>query len=193
MSHADYILAILASVGGLFGLALLFAVWRKPGRPFLLVLGWALVAASLVVWFVVNFDRGVAQVASLLMLIVAGAITLPGLRGTNGLQAPVRNREVPDRARQSPLRMTADIGSGIWTFLLAGPAAGAISLYAGGALLRLTKPEIGNPTNAVVVAFLVSLSLWAVLSTLVLMEKRKLRRSVYVVVALAAVLCAALI
>ena len=89
--------------------------------------------------------------------------------------------------------MTADIGSGIWTFLLAGPAAGAISLYAGGALLRLTKPEIGNPTNAVVVAFLVSLSLWAVLSTLVLMEKRKLRRSVYVVVALAAVLCAALI
>ena len=78
-------------------------------------------------------------------------------------------------------------------FLLAGPAAGAISLYAGGALLRLTKPEIGNPTNAVVVAFLFSLSLWAVLSTLVLMEKRKLRRSVYVVVALAAVLCAALI
>ena len=122
-----------------------------------------------------------------------GAITLPGLRGTNGLQAPVRNREVPDRARRSPLQMTADIGSGIWTFLLAGPAAGAISLYAGGALLRLTKPEIGNPTNAVVVAFLVSLSLWAVLSTLVLMEKRKLRRSVYVVVALAAVLCAALI
>ena len=44
-----------------------------------------------------------------------------------------------------------------------------------------------------VVAFLVSLSLWAVLSTLVLIEKRKLRRSVYVVVALAAVLCAALI
>ena len=128
MSHADYILAILASVGGIFGLALLFAVWRKPGRPVLLVLGWALVAASLVVWFVVNFDRGVAQVASLLMLIVAGAITLPGLRGTNGLQAPVRNREVPDRARRSPLQMTADIGSGIWTFLLAGPAAGPLQL-----------------------------------------------------------------
>ena len=58
MSHADYILAILASVGGIFGLALLFAVWRKPGRPVFLVLGWALVAASLVVWFVVNFDLG---------------------------------------------------------------------------------------------------------------------------------------
>ena len=49
MTAMDYLLAILAALGGVSGLALLFTVWRKPGRPFLLALGWALVGASLVV------------------------------------------------------------------------------------------------------------------------------------------------
>jgi hypothetical protein len=193
MSPTDYILAVLAAFGGLAGLALLYAVWRKPGRPSLLALGWGLVLASLVVWFEVNLDRGLAQVTSFLMLVVAATITWPGLRGTNGLQTSVREREVPVSTPRSALQRTGDIGSGIWTFLLAGPIMGAISIYAGGALLRVTKPETGSPTNAVVTAFMLSLVLWALLSALVLMEKRKLRRTFYAVAALAVVLCAALI
>ena len=47
----------------------------------MLVVGWALVLSSLLVWFMVNMDRGVAQIASILMLVVAGLITLAGLVG----------------------------------------------------------------------------------------------------------------
>jgi len=193
MTATDYLLAILAVLGGVSGLALLFTVWRKPGRPGLLALGWALVVASLVVWFMINLDRGVAQIASLLMLVVAGAITVPGLLGTNGLQAPLRERDAPAGAPRSALQRTGGIASGIWTFLLAGPIAGAISIYAGGAILRATAPDTGSPTNAAVTAFIISLFLWALLSTLLLMEKRKLRRTLYAAAALAVVLCAAFI
>ena len=38
MTAMDYLLAILAALGGVSGLALLFTVWRKPGRPVLLAL-----------------------------------------------------------------------------------------------------------------------------------------------------------
>lgn len=193
MSSADYILAILAALGGLSGLVLLHSVWRKPGRPAILALGWGLVLAGLVVWFLVNLDRGVAQIASLLMLVVAGAITWPGLRGTNGLQAAIRARDMPASAPQPVLRRVVDVGSGVWTFLLAGPIAGAISMYAGAALLRVISPETGNPANALVTAFIISLVLWALLSTLLLMERHKLRRSLYAAAALAGALCAAFI
>jgi len=44
-----------------------------------------------------------------------------------------------------------------------------------------------------VTAFIISLFLWALLSTLLLMEKRKLRRTLYAAAALAVVLCAAFI
>jgi hypothetical protein len=192
MTLTDYALAILSACGGLAGLVLLFAVWRKPGRPLLLGLGWALVTASLVIWFLVNLDRGVAQVSSLLMLLVAFAITWPGLKGVNGLQAPVRVRKVA-LARPSASQLAVRIGSGVWTFLLAGPIAGAIALYAGGALLRATAPDTGNPANAAVSAYIISLFLWALISTLLLMEKHSLRRTLYAGGALAVVLCAALL
>ena len=195
MGPTDYIFATLAALGGLLGLALLYSVWRKPGRPVMLVVGWALVLSSLLVWFMVNMDRGVAQIASILMLVVAGLITWPGLLGTNGMHAPIRIRTIentPPQAASIVQKATA-VGSGIWTFLLAGPVAGVISFYAGGALLRVTVPETGNPANAAVGAFLFSLVAWALLSTLLLMEQRKLRRTLYALGACAVALAAAFI
>ncbi|RAN34524.1 hypothetical protein [Hyphomonas pacifica] len=174
-------LAVLATLLGLVGLALLFKVWRKPGKPVLLASGWALLVVSLVLWFMANHDRGVAQVASLLMVLVAGAITLPGFLGTNGLQSPVRKRPAPVLAPVSALGRAQTIASGIWTFLIAGPIAGLIAFYTAGGLLRLTIPETGNPATSVVSAFMLALVSWALLSTLLLMEKRLFRRSTYAI------------
>ncbi|MAN46662.1 MAG: hypothetical protein GYB49_10850 [Alphaproteobacteria bacterium] len=181
MTGTGLLLAVSATLLGLAGLALLFKVWRKPGQPVLLASGWALLAVSLLLWFVANHDRGVAQVTSLLMLLVAGAITLPGFLGTNGLQSPVRERPAPALAPVSALGRAQRVASGIWTFLIAGPIAGLIAFFTAGGLLRLIRPETGNPATAVVSAFIAALVLWALLSTLLLMEKRPLRRSAYAI------------
>lgn len=193
MSPTDYIFAMIAALAGFAGLAMLYSVWRKPGRPVMLAVGWVLVLSTLVVWFAVNMDRGVAQIASVLMLIVATAITWPGLLGTNGMHAPVRSREPAMQNQHTALQRAGAIGSGVWTFLLAGPIAGIISMYAGAAVLRVIVPETGNPANAAISAFLLSLVLWALLSALFLMEARKLRRTLYALGACVVVLTAAFI
>ena len=181
MTVTGLLLAVLATLFGLAGLALLFMVWRKPDRPVLLASGWALLAVSLGLWFVANHDRGVAQVASALMLLAAAAITLPGFLGTNGLHSPMRQKPVPHSTQVSALGRVGGVASGVWTFLVAGPIAGIIAFYTAGGLLRLTIPETGSPATAVVYAFMVALVLWALLSTLLLMEKRPLRRSAYAI------------
>ena len=76
--------------------------------------------------------------------------------------------------------------SGIWTFLVAGPVAGAIAILASAVLFKLIRPEDGSPATAGVIAIIASVLIWAVLSVLLLIEPRAGRRSAYAGLALAA-------
>lgn len=193
MTPLDWSFMTIAPVLALAGLALLFTAWKRPGRPRALLAGWALVAAGLVTAGFGNADRGVAQICAIAILVVTVWF---GVELVQGIKAP-RARE---RAGPSPPRKQVRVGdalstglSGFWTFLICGPIAGGIAIFASAGLFRLLRPENGNPATAAVIAVMNSVILWAILSTVLLIEPRGGRRSVYAGIGLMAAAIAAFV
>ncbi|PWG74440.1 hypothetical protein DF186_17900, partial [Enterococcus hirae] len=69
MSALDWIMMTVAGLMALAGLGLLLLSWKKPGRPLFLVGGWGLIAGALLLAFITNADRGVAQAAVIIMAL----------------------------------------------------------------------------------------------------------------------------
>ena len=192
MTTGDWVMMILASLMTLTGLGLLLLSWKRPGRPIVLLGGWALLAGALVIAFAANGDRGIAQAT---LLAMAGAVMIfavPVARGIAPPVAAVRARQTtasPD-GRRSP--WFAGL-AGLWTFLLAGPLAGVIALFASAGLFRLIRPAEGSPATAGAAAIIAAILIWAGLSVLLLIEPSRGRRTIYAVLALAASTAAAFI
>ena len=71
--------------------------------------------------------------------------------------------------------------------------AGVIAMFGAAVYFRLAKPENASPATAGVTAIMLAVFGWAVISTLLLIEPRPLRRTVYAVVGLLATSIAAFI
>ena len=192
MTAIDWSMMIGSGLMCLGGLALLYLSWKAPGRPGLLAAGWALLAGAIVLAFTANADRGVAQASVIAMAGATIFFCVPLLRG---IAPPVGNGRPRARGEESGQRGHPVLTglSGVWTFLVAGPVAGAIAIFASAVLFKLIRPEDGSPATAGVIAIIASVLIWAVLSVLLLIEPRAGRRSAYAGLALAATAAMALI
>ena len=185
MTAADWSSMTGSGLMCLAGLALLFLSWKRPGRPTALTAGWALLAGGMVLAFLANADRGVAQASVIAMAGATMFFCVPLLRG---IAPPVGNGRPRERGEESGKRGHPVLTglSGVWTFLVAGPVAGAIAIFASAVLFKLIRPEDGSPATAGVIAIIASVLIWAALSVLLLIEPRAGRRSAYAGLALAA-------
>lgn len=191
MTAFDWILLTGAGFMGLVGLALLFLSWKRPGTPVLLGSGWTLIAASAVISLIANGDRGLAQLS---VVIIAAATVFFGIQLAGGIASPVgANRQRSRGAEPSIQRPVTATLSGIWTFLITGPVAGAIALFASAVLFKLIRPADGSPATAGIIAIMSAVFVWAILSVLLLIEPRAGRRSAYAGAALVVTAAAAFI
>lgn len=178
MSEFDWSLMIGAALSGLAGLGLLYLSWKTPGRPLLLAGGWALLTVCVVAASFANGDRGFAQASVVVMAAATAIFAIPVFRGLAPPVAEGRARVQP--APQKPLTRPWVAGlSGIWTFLLTGPVAGGIALFAAAILFERIRPAEGNPATAGVIAIIAAVFLWALVSVLLLIEPRPVRRTVF--------------
>lgn len=178
MSTADWSLMILASLMTLAGVGLLFLSWKKAGRPAAILVGWAMLAGALVLSLLANGDRGIAQTALVAMAAAMAIFAVPLLGGIAPPFAEVRARQnsAAPKARRHPVLAGL---SGFWTFLLAGPVAGATAFFASAGFFRVIRPADGSPATAGAIAIIAAILIWAVLSVLLLIEPRRGRRSFY--------------
>lgn len=173
-----------AGMASLAGLALLFFAWKRPGRPWVIGAGWALLSGGLVMACLANGDRGAAQVIVIAMAGVTIFLTAPLL---GGIAPPMGVRRRRPAGEAAPIRRPVRASlSGIWTFVLTGPVAGAIALFGSAVLFRIIRPENGSPATAGVIAILAAVLLWAALSVALLIEPPTGRRSAYAGLALIA-------
>lgn len=185
MTPMDWSLMITAALSGLAGLGLLFRAWKQPGSRAVLAAGWLALAAACVLAFFGNGDRGVAQLSVIVMAGATAPFAVPLARGIAPPAGAGRARSRPPDPATSR-RWGLQILSGIWTFLLTGPVAGAIAMFAAACLFELMRPAQGSPATAGILAIIAAVLLWAVLSVLLLIEPRAGRRSAYAGLALAA-------
>lgn len=184
MSTLDWSMMTGAGLLGVAGLCLLFLSWKKPGRPPHLAGGWALLFGGLILAFIANADRGVAQAAVIIMASATAWFSIPVIQG---LAPPVATQRIRTNspAGDTLRRPVKAALSGLWTFVICGPVAGGIAVLASAALFKLLRPAEGSPATAGIIAVIASVLLWAVLSVLLLIEPRAGRRSAYAGIAMA--------
>lgn len=191
MTMADWTTMTGAGLAGLAGLALLYQAWKKPGSPWLVGSGWALLAGSATIAGIANGDRGSAQT---IVIAIAGATVFFAVPLLSGIAPPVAGRRRHAAREPAPVRRPVRASlAGIWTFLITGPVAGAIALFGSAALFRAIRPESGSPATAGVVSILAAVLIWAALSVALLIEPRPARRFAFAGLALAATAALALI
>lgn len=191
MTISDWTLLTSAGLAGLAGLALLYLAWKKPGSPWFVGGGWALLAGSAISACVANGDRGLAQTT---VIAIAGATVFFAVPLLGGATPPVAGQTRRAAREPAPVRRPVRASlAGIWTFLITGPVAGAIALFGSAALFRAIRPESGSPATAGVVSILAAVLIWAALSVVLLIEPRPGRRSAFAGLALAATAALALI
>lgn len=175
MSMVLYLTGIASS---LCGLVFLYLAWKSAPKPVFVLAGWIALTLSSVLWFYANADRGIAQGIVVWMMVVSILLCLPLLRGMRDMHDKTN---VKVRTKRTPMagRPVIDALQNIWTFLLSGPVAGVIAIFLGGALFKILRPTDGNPATAAVTTIIVSVFLWALISVLLLIEPRPLRRSIY--------------
>ncbi|MGB3626475.1 MAG: hypothetical protein WA989_11620 [Henriciella sp.] len=192
MSMFDLGLMTATSLMALGAVGLLYLCWKRTGRPGLLTVGWALLAMGCILAFLANGDRGVAQVT---LVVMAGATMIFAIGLLRGLAPTIpaaRERRDVMGARHRRHRLMTGFSS-VWTFLITGPVAGGIALFASAGLFKLLRPEEGNPATAGAIAIIAAVLIWAALSVALLMEPRSGRRSIYAGVALIGALASAFI
>ena len=191
MSTFGWSLFRLAAAAGLGGLYMLYAAWKRPGRPFHVLGGWGLLIAALAGGLIANGDRGLAQVSVIVMVAACVYLAVPMMRG---LALPVADVRARAGGGDAPVLASNPVLSGlagIWTFLLTGPVAGGIALFGAAALFKLLQALSVGTATAGAIAIIASVVIWAVVSVLLLMEPRAGRRSVFAGGALAFSLSAA--
>ncbi|RIJ25801.1 hypothetical protein D1224_01380 [Henriciella barbarensis] len=179
MSTFEWSLFLLAAAAGLGGLYILYTAWKRPGRPFHVAGGWALLLAAVVAGFVANGDRGLAQISVIVMVAACIYLAIPMMRGVALPVAGVRQRAgVGDTPVLSSNRVLSGL-AGVWTFLLTGPIAGGIALFCAAGLFKLMRAASVSVATAGATTIIASVVIWAVVSVLLLMEPRAGRRSAY--------------
>ena len=162
------------------GLFLLFYAWKHRSQPVALGAGWALIAAALIAAFIANADRGVAQIiviATCLTGVFFAASLLSGLPRAD--YAVGRNRKADTSpAPSSPVRKNL---ARVWTFILTGPVAGINALFAAATMFRVINRTPDQIATHGVLAIITAVVLWGVISVLLLMETRLMRRTLLAV------------
>ncbi|MDF1680842.1 hypothetical protein [Ponticaulis sp.] len=170
-------LSLAAIAAGLF---LLFYAWKHRSQPVALGAGWALIAASLIAAFIANADRGVAQIIVIAMCLTGvffAASLLSSLPRAD--YAAGRNRKADTSpAPSSPVRKNL---ARVWTFILTGPVAGIIALFAAATMFRVINRTPDQIATHGVLAIITAVVLWGVISVLLLMETRLMRRTLFAV------------
>lgn len=185
MSDLDWALLIAASLLAITSVGLLFSSWKTPGRPLLLLGGWAAMSGALVAAGFANGDRGIAQLSLIVMATATAIFALPLFGGivpprtAAGRQRPQEEALVRHSAWRAGL-------SGLWTFMLTGPVAGGIALFASAGFFKLVRPTDGSPATVGALAIAFAVVVWAALSAALLIEPRSGRRSIYAGAGLAA-------
>jgi len=127
-------MALLATVLGLGGLAVLYVAWRRPGRSALLRgIGWGLFLLSVWPWGLAGgADRGVALG---MVVVSAGALAL--IAATGQWRGATPRRQRAGTASTEPL---TGAGWGHWlkVFLLAGPLAAVAAFVLALPLMHLS-------------------------------------------------------
>ena len=172
-----FALSLAASAAGLF---LLFTAWKNRNSPISLSGGWALLLLAMVLSFIANSDRGVAQVSVIAMMLVSVFFIYIMTAGLPSLDFEKSRRKV-EVEPENPAATGLKVLGSLWTFIVTGPLAGMIALFAGATVFRFIMPEDGNPITAGVICIILSATLWAVLSTFLLIEKSPIRRTLYAV------------
>ena len=180
MSETAVITAGLSLAAIAAGLFLLFYAWKHRYQPVALGAGWALIAAALIAAFIANVDRGVAQIIVIAMCLTGvffAASLLSGLPRAD--YAVGRNRKVDTSpAPSSPVRKNL---ARVWTFILTGPVAGIIALFAAATMFRVINRTPDQIATHGVLAIITAVVLWGVISVLLLMEARLMRRTLFAV------------
>lgn len=179
MTLTDWTLFILAAAGSLGGLAALYLAWKRRNQPGLILFGWLLFLVAAGLGVIANGDRGLAQISVIAMCAVSACLLAPALKGITSIHLPVRKPRSTDASTDKSLPRR--IASGFWTFALSGPVAGLIAIFGSAALFRVIKPEAGSPATAGISVIILSVLLWAVISTLLLIEPKTGRRSGYAI------------
>lgn len=175
---------IAASLAAVASVGLLYLSWKSPGRPALLLGGWAALVGAFVVAGAMNGDRGVAQISLVIMAAATTIFALPLLKGIVPPQTNGRQRRI-EEVRPQTHRWRTGL-SGIWTFIVTGPIAGVIALLASAGFFKLIRPAEGSPATAGAFAIIFAVVVWAALSVVLLIEPRSGRRSIYAGACLAA-------
>ncbi|HIK63507.1 MAG TPA: hypothetical protein EYG02_00580 [Henriciella marina] len=191
MSIFGWSLFLLAAAAGLGGLYMLYAAWKRPGRPFHVLGGWGLLIVALAGGLIANGDRGLAQVSVIVMVAACLYLAVPVMRGLALPVADVRARAGGGDAAALSSNPVLSGLAGVWTFLLTGPVAGGIALFGAAALFKLLQALSVGTATAGAIAIIASVVILAVVSVLLLMEPRAGRRSVFAGGALAFSLIAA--
>ena len=182
MNTFEWSLLTAAGVCGLAGFACLHGAWKRPGRPFSVLIGWGLLIAGLAAGLIANGDRGLAQVCVIIMAGAAVFFAIPMARGLAPPVATMRLREGPSPAQGAGHPLL----SGVWTFLLTGPVAGGIGLFAAAGLFKVMRILSVGIATAGALAIVLAVLVWAIVSVLLLIEPRAGRRSALAGTALAA-------
>lgn len=170
-------LSLAAIAAGLF---LLFYAWKHRSQPVALGAGWALIAAALIAAFIANADRGVAQIIVIAMCLTGVFFAASLLSGLPRVDYAVgRNRKADTSpAPSSPVRKNL---ARVWTFILTGPVAGIIALFAAATMFRVINRTPDQIATHGVLAIITAVVLWGVISVLLLMETRLMRRTLFAV------------
>lgn len=166
------------------GLALLYRAWREKSAPVSLITGWGLIILATIFAAFANSDRGIAQIWVIGMVIASVGFTLLAGQGLPPLKFTASDKAISRKELAASRHPVLKVVGSIWTLLLSGPIAGIIALLAAAAIFRVVRPETGNPATAGVSTILIAVLLWAFVSTILLIESRPLRRSIYGLAAL---------
>ena len=175
MSELLFLTGIASS---LCGLACLYLAWKSAPKPMMIILGWLALVASGILMFIANGDRGTAQGLTIWMMVVSVMLCLPLLRGMRNIHDDTR-RKVRTATERPEGNGFIQALNNVWTFLLTGPVAGVIAIFFSAALFRVIRPAEGNPATAAVSTIIMAVFLWAVVSVLLLIEPRPIRRTLY--------------
>ncbi|WP_417458017.1 hypothetical protein [Kordiimonas sp.] len=181
MPELSYLMVLAAVVLTFAGILVLRQAWKKKGaRDLRLVAtGWALIAFSFVPWVSTSTpDWGSAVALCALMMVGLGAIAYAAWKqpeSRKAQKARTRDRALRDVATgEKPPRDWRRGLQRTLTFLLAGPIAGAASLYL--TLFLYGVLQQSNPQGQVFAALFAFPLFWAVLSVFATYDMPALRR-----------------
>ncbi|MAP95181.1 MAG: hypothetical protein CMK07_09555 [Ponticaulis sp.] len=184
MSGLNWMIFTASLTASAVGLVLLYLAWKRRSGGWLISAGWLALLVSAVTAVLANGDRGFAQIAVVAMLVISLALGARMVSGTPVLDFAKLRRSRSEQTQQTPITALTVLRD-IWTFIITGPIAGLIALFGSAALFRVLRPAEGSPATAGVSVIIAAVVLWGLFSTLLLIESRPVRRSLYALAGMA--------